>query len=168
MTFVPQEIFNLHEKISDDILDNKNITVDTKLIYPEIVQVCPNCIFDSSSGRSSNKYKSGGPISFTYGICPYCHGKGKINTPSGDTIYLRVYYDQASFKKLGYTDVPNGGAMCIGYIADKQKIKKATRIIPSYEIKEYGENVYKLASDPVPWGLSKDKYFVAQLSRITS
>lgn len=165
MAFVPNEIFTLHEKISDDILDNKNITVKTNLIYPEITQTCPNCVFDSATGSSSNKYKTGGPISFTYGICPYCHGKGKINTPSGDTVYLRMYYDSKSIKKIAGIEIPEGDAVCIGYIADKQKLKKAITVIPSYEIAEYGEIHYRLKSEPQPWGLSKDKYFYAHLSR---
>lgn len=165
MNFVPSQVFKVHEKISDDILMNKNITVTTKLVYPELVEVCPNCIYDGFNQKSSGRYKTGGPIEFTGGICPYCNGLGKINKPSGDEIELRVYYDKPSFRKLGWVDIPEGDAMCIGFIADKPKLKRAVNIIPSYEIKEYGEKSYSLASDPVPWGLSQDKYFMAHLSR---
>jgi len=165
MGYIPYSVFTTHEKISDDILLNQNVTVKTHLVFPELVDVCPNCIYDPFGKKSSGKYKSGGPIEFTGGTCPYCHGKGKINTPSGEDIQLRMYYDKASFRKLGGVDIPDGDAMCIGFIADKQKLKKAIDIIPSYEIKEYGEVSYQLSGDCLPWGLSKDKYFVAHLSK---
>lgn len=165
MTFIPSNLFSQHEKISDEVLMNKNITVTTRLVYPELVTVCPNCIYNTFTKKSSGKYKTGGPIEFSGGLCPYCNGQGKLPTPSGENIELRMYYDKPSFRKLGGVDIPEGDAMCIGFIADKPKIKKAVRIIPSYEIKEYGEVTYGLSGDPLPWGLSKDKYFVAHLSR---
>lgn len=165
MPFVPSHIFTKHEEISNDILLNTRITVKTRLIYPERTEVCPNCIYDSKSKKSSGRYKTGGPISFTYGLCPYCHGVGKINTPSGDDIQLRVYYDKASFRKIASVDIPEGDAMCIGLIKYLPDIRRAQYIIPSYEIKEYGERKYVLESEPLPWGLSKDKYFVAHLTR---
>lgn len=158
MHYVPQFIFDMHEKISDDMLKNKNIAVDTKLIYPAKIEDCPNCIFNSMQGKSSGKYQSGGPIPFSGGICPYCRNKGTIEGEQSDIIPLRVYYDKASWRKIANIEIGNGDAMCIGYIKDMPKVKRAVEIIPSYEIKEYGERKYTLAGEPVPWGLSKDKF----------
>ena len=41
---------------------------------------CPNCYYDIINHASTNKYYPGGPIPFTVGKCPYCGGKGTINT----------------------------------------------------------------------------------------
>lgn len=166
MHFVPQFVFDTHEKICDDMLSNPNIAVKTKLVYPEKKEDCPNCVYNPLQGNSSGKYQTGGPIPFTYGICPYCHGKGTINSsPPSDIINLRVYYDKASWRKIANIEIQDGGAMVIGYIKDLPKITQAITIIPSYEIKEYGERKYSLDGEPLPWGLSKDKYFVGALKR---
>lgn len=165
MHYVPQHVFDTHEAICNDILSDENISVKTKLIFPEKTVDCPNCIFDSFHGKSSGRYQTGGPIEFTGGICPYCNNAGILKTPQSDIINLRVYYDKASWRKIANIEIDSGDAFCIGYIKDLIKIRQATDIIPSYEIKEYGENVYVLAGSPVPWGLSKDKFFAAALTR---
>jgi hypothetical protein len=51
---------------------------------------CPNCLYDSVNQESTGKYKTGGPIPFTVGRCPYCKGRGYLRTPRKKTIKVLI------------------------------------------------------------------------------
>ena len=60
-------------------------------IYKQDVEVdCPNCYFDRINRESTGKYKTGGPIPFTRGRCPYCRGRGYTRTPRKKNIHALV------------------------------------------------------------------------------
>lgn len=46
------------------------------IVVTSIETDCPNCYYNSSEHSSSGRYKPGGPIPFTYGVCPVCKGTG--------------------------------------------------------------------------------------------
>lgn len=60
--------------------------------------LCPNCIIDPISGKSSGRYKSGGQVNFPYGqLCPICNGVGFLFNSNECTIDLLVIYDYKNF-----------------------------------------------------------------------
>lgn len=56
--------------------------------------ICPNCIYDPNLKKSSNKYKTGGPVLFGSGkICPYCNGIGFYGEIKTEDAYLAIIWD---------------------------------------------------------------------------
>ena len=51
------------------------------IFKPDVESDCPNCLYDAINRESTGKYKTGGPIPFTRGRCPYCRGRGYLRTP---------------------------------------------------------------------------------------
>ena len=87
------------------LLFNRTCTV----VYPERRQTCENCVTNTFGGRSSNFYRSGGPIPFSRGSnCPLCGGEGYRNKESTDSVELRIYYRRRDFIDVGFNaDIPS-------------------------------------------------------------
>lgn len=91
------------------ILDQTGLTTECSLVYGvSDKEVCPNCIFDSLTNKSSNKYKDEGPIPFDLGvICPYCYGLGFVGKEKTfNNIYMAVLWDSKTWINFN-TDVKN-------------------------------------------------------------
>lgn len=60
---------------------------------------CPNCIFDPITNRSRNIYQTNppGPIPFSHGQCPYCHGWGIPNDESSQQVNLLIIWHYKDF-----------------------------------------------------------------------
>jgi hypothetical protein len=84
----------LHKQAIEALLENTALTVpcEVTLAGTKYTQ-CVNCVFDAVSGKSSNRYKSGGPIPFTQGLCPYCNGVGRKQIVTTEDIYLMPIWD---------------------------------------------------------------------------
>lgn len=84
----------LHKQAIEALLENDALTVRcvVTLAGTKYTQ-CVNCIFDAASGKSSNRYKTGGPIAFNQGLCPYCNGAGRKQVISTDEVYLMPIWD---------------------------------------------------------------------------
>ena len=56
--------------------------------------ICSNCIYDPNLKKSSNKYKTGGPVPFGSGkICPYCNGIGFYGETNTEDAHLAIIWD---------------------------------------------------------------------------
>src|SRR5690606_18618325 len=91
---ITQELKDLHKNMIDSLLEEDALTRPCTIIYSETKHTeCPNCYVNNITGKSSGKYKAGGPNPFYQGSCPYCYGEGKISEQSTDTLYLLVLWD---------------------------------------------------------------------------
>lgn len=147
---IPNEIFDQYYEIVDSLYANPNIGDDTKLVRLTKTE-CPNCVPGSSS-----VYKTGGPIPFSLGVCPYCGGSNYIESETVDNIRLRTYTDKRKWLKIGNTDIPDGSVQILGKIQDLTKVMQASYMI-FFPLSDWK---YKLDSDPFPYGFGK-RNFVA-------
>ena len=159
---IPSDIFDLYEEVCNELIDNDNIGKACTLYYQPNITECPNCNFDSFTGKSANTYKTGGPLVFSQSLCPWCNGEGTKEVEVTDSIRLRLYWSKKDWTKLGLNvTLADGDLMTIGYIADLPKCYQAIymRIITSQS--HYGHWDFVLAAEPFPHGFGKDKYFTA-------
>lgn len=147
---IPNTIFDIYNEAVDALYSNPNIADETKLVTVNTSE-CPNCIPGSSS-----IYKTGGPIPFTFGPCPYCGGKNEIVTETSETVYLRTYPNKRNWIKIGNIEAPDGAIQILAKMSDLTKIKQCSYMI-FFPLSDWK---YKLDSDPFPYGFSK-KSFVA-------
>lgn len=101
-----QDVYNNNINL---LLDKNGLTTECSLVYGvSDKEVCPNCIFDSLTNKSSNKYQDGGPIEFDIGIvCPYCYGLGFVGKEKTfDNIYMAVLWDSKTWINFN-TDIKN-------------------------------------------------------------
>jgi hypothetical protein len=87
-----QNIYNTH---MDLVLGSTGLTTKCQLNFGVTKkEICPNCIYDPALQKSSNKYKTGGPIPFTLGqLCPYCYGVGWNGEEKTEIVYLAIIAD---------------------------------------------------------------------------
>ena len=109
MTINFKGLQKLYGDTIDLLLAQDGLTTQCSLVYGvSDKEICPNCIFDSLSNKSSNKYKEDGPIPFDTGvICPYCYGigfAGKENIVSN--ISLAVLWDSKTWINFN-SDIKN-------------------------------------------------------------
>jgi hypothetical protein len=168
---IPSALLDEHEWISDALIDGELGTVCT-LIYPPTDSECPNCLFDPSTGRSANIYRTGGPIPFVnHTVCPWCGGEGRRSEPVTDSIRLRVYWGgmevnaaMRQFTKLANFDSPAGLLFVIGYMNDLPKFERSDNILVN-SAQTIDEWKCSRASESVPWGFRKNRYFACMLKR---
>lgn len=163
---IPQGLFDLYYEIADDFIDS-NFGVNCTLYYGPQKEICPNCMYNPVTNKSSNNYKAGGPIPFSDTICPYCDGVGYKETEATEQIKLRVYFEKKYWVKV---EVPvlikDGACQVIGHIVDMPKIRKARKIRVCDHLSGYENFDFTLASSPIPHGLKKNKYFIAFFNRV--
>lgn len=171
---IPTELIDEHEWMSDYFIDG-DTGVDCTLIYPPSDSECPNCLYDPGMGRSANIYKIGGPYSFTnHTICPYCGGVGKFSTPVTYDIRLRVYWGSSEinaamkqFALMGeqkFVSRPAGLLFVIGYMDDLNKFVNADAVLINTTVDKIDIRCAR-ASEPIPWGFRKNRYFACILVR---
>jgi hypothetical protein len=150
MFSIPNGIFNKYYEVVDALYENENIADRTSLVTTT-KQACPNCIPGSTS-----VYKSGGPIPFDFGPCPYCGGSNEIVSTNEEIIYLRTYPNKRNWIKIGNVQVPDGAVQIIGKMTDLKKVKQADYMV-FFSLSDWK---YELDSDPFPFGFGT-KEFVA-------
>lgn len=162
---IPQELFDLYYKTCDDFID-LNFGVSCILFYGPNRDICPNCNYNPITKRSSNTYKSGGPIPFQDSICPYCDGVGFTEDEATETIKLRVYFTPKHWVKINMPlNINDSSIQIIGHIVDMPKIRNAKKIRVCAEQSGYMNFDYILAGEPVLHGFKRNKYFIAMLNR---
>jgi len=118
------------------------------------------------SRRSTGTYKTGGPAPFTFGVCPWCGGKGFKQELETETIKLRVYWDRKSWLKIGVPiNIPDGSVQAIGFLTDLPKIKKSQKIILNSQQSAYIKWEYTLFGEPIPHGFKRDRYIITYWTR---
>ena len=124
--------------------------------------LCPNCIFDPNLKKSSNKYKTGGPVSFNLGkICPYCNGIGYYGETNTETGYLAIIWDYRKWINPPANIAISDGmiqAICDKtYLPSIRQCKDITVLYPSSNNKKHK---FQLFGEPNPAGLGDNNYLI--------
>lgn len=140
--------------IPDDTFDDFNSAISQyersiTLTYPEIKTECPNCSLDTmgTRNRSISKYKDGGPMPFTNGMpCPYCDGKGYIESVTTESVPARIYLEPEQWAKTVNIKIPKGSIMTIFEISYSTKVRKCKYMSPQYNQLEdhFTDNYYRI------------------------
>jgi hypothetical protein len=168
---ITAEFKNLFNNAIDALLADNGLTVNCLFRYSGSGNTvyCGNCIIDSVSLVSSNKYKAGGPNPFPDGsVCPVCMGMGTTtNTNSSESIKLACIFDSKYWLNWSSKtiNIPNGMVQTICRAELLPKIRNANDIIINTELAKYGNYVYERASDPEPAGLDSTSYIVTMWKR---
>lgn len=154
----------LYTNMIDSLLETSALTVPCRLIFGDTKwTLCPNCIYDAVGKKSSGRYKTGGPISFTHGMCPYCNGVGRIPAEStDDTVYLMPIWDSKNWMARNDGGIsspvnPEEYVQTLSQLATTySKIKKAKKIVIDTNIENYNRNHFERYGEPgiVGWGAS--------------
>lgn len=100
------------------------------LVYPARRTACVNCVIDPRTGRSTGRYRQGGPSPFE-GRCPVCGGEGGLSEQASEELVLGCSWDSRRFA----TPCPPGvRAPCSlvetkGYLRDAPKVLKAEHLV---------------------------------------
>ena len=143
---ITSDFTDLHEAAIDEII--RGLGVNCRLIYKGSKwEPCPNCYVNPQTGKSTGTYKTGGPISFSTGVCPYCKSHGRVTTDTSEDIQMAVIWDQKQFMN---TVVPVDGnqVQTIVQVEYFHQLKKATQIIIDTSLSDYSSNVFQRVGDP--------------------
>ena len=130
-------------------------------------QICPNCIYDPSLKKSSNKYKTGGPVQFTFGqICPYCYGIGWNGEEKKEIVYLAVISDNKKWINPPINiALPDNMIQTISkknlYSSFRQCKDMSVILDSTLDNPRYG-----LYGDPTPAGLGDNNYIICMWKKI--
>jgi RNA polymerase subunit RPABC4/transcription elongation factor Spt4 len=150
----------------DDLIDQ--LGKDCRLIYPDKVSDCPNCIFNPVTQKSSNKYQSGGPFPFQDGtICPVCHGNGRLQSEQTETIKMLCSWNPRQWIILpGNINVPNSMVQTKGYLTDLPKVLRSRKMVLQIPIEPYNKYQFELQGEPIDQGnIIQGRYFIAVWKR---
>jgi len=159
------QLKNIYNYQINQLLADDGLTIRCSLRYGVSKKIiCPNCIFDPATNKSSNRYKPSGPIAFTLGrTCPYCHGIGYYGSNNlEENIYLAVLWDSKSWINFP-TNVQSTDSM-IQTISGSEllpKIESANNLIIKNES-------YELAGKPLYVGLGDTSYIICNWKKINA
>lgn len=153
----------LHTGLIDELIASGNCGVEHQIIYGETKWIdCINCFWDAAGQKSTNKYFPGGPIEFHTGICPYCHGRGRIQNETTDILIAAVNFDYNTWVGWNGTSArtryPDGGAQTMSKMDTITKIQRAQEIILNTDIQKYTHHRMTRDGEPTPCGLGNDAY----------
>lgn len=166
MALIPDDLFDAYYEAVDEFITNDFIGKPCKVFYPPERLACDNCKVVKLASGSSNQYKTGGPIPFTHGVCPYCGGIGYKETYVSDDIRLRIYWSKRDWSKLALNvQIPEAEVMTIGFLTDITKCIRCQYIQLVSDQTALAKYNFVLAGEPFPHGFGKDRYFVAYWKR---
>jgi hypothetical protein len=162
---ITTEFKQIHTDMITELI--RGCAVNCRLYYSgsKITQ-CPNCIVNIQLGKSSNRYKVGGPIPFTTGICPYCRGDGKIAIEETEDISLVVLWEPKSWIVKIIVNSPDEYIQTIGmWSTAYTKIKQAKEIVADTSIEDDTLNRFVRHGEPKPCGLGGSNFVVTMWKR---
>lgn len=159
---ITSDFKDLYINMIDSLLEDDALTIPCRFSYLGTKStLCTNCVFSPMSGRSTNKFLTGGPSPFSFGACPLCHGVGRIPDLQTETINLCVLWNQKDW--IG--DVPvnssDGMIQTISKIDTLDNIRRVTEILVDTNIEQYEKFVFALSGDSILSGLGASSYIFA-------
>lgn len=166
---IPSGLKDLYKEAIDALLLSELTSEECEVVYPPKNEQCINCL-PGPMGSGANVYRSGGPRPFTFGVCPYCQGRGFKETESTETIRLRVYFatdrsKQELYSKIASIDFEKYEAQIIGHMDDLPKVKRANYFLLVNQNAGHKRVRVKLIGEPNAWGFGKDLYFSAYVGQ---
>lgn len=134
-----------------------------RLIYSPKVTPCTNCIYDPIGKKSSNRYKTGGPVPFPNGsICPVCGGVGNISEPAEEIIVMVVQWNPKNFPgNRANVDSPNAICRTYTYGHYFPKLQKCIAIDVDLDVSGYASYRCNRIREPIMFGIQDSKYVEA-------
>lgn len=175
MTFIiPSGLISTYNEGIDAIIEWGGVNV--QLVFPPKQVECPNCVFNSITGRSSGQYKSGGPYLFTTGdICPYCNGEGLRFDEQTQTIKMLVYWEPKDFVKVDSAFrqisidqtllIPNSVIQTKCHFQHLPKVEQCIEIRVHAAINPFGTWTYERFKESVPHGFKSNNYILTYWKR---
>ncbi len=163
---ISDDVINIFERGVDAIIDQLGKNV--KLIFDPIIIPCPNCLFDPIGGKSSNRFKPGGPVPFSDGArCPYCRGTGKTEQERSTIVKASVSWSPQDYIDYGIS-VQNARAVVSTktLLNDVIKIQRAKIAIIDCDISSILKVKCRRLKDPVPIGVKNSRYAMTFWQRI--
>ena len=124
---IPVDIKTAISDCLDDLITLMGQTI--VLQYPPKKGFCPNCLFSGIDNRSTNRYKSGGPMPFQVGTCPLCNGTGYRDEAQSEAIQVLVAWTPKNFF-IQPTNIalPDCDIQTKGYVSDVPKIMRCVEM----------------------------------------
>lgn len=169
---ITAEFKALHKDAIDALLEDTALTLPCRLYYGNTKWTdCPNCDMSPTSGMSTNRYTSGGPVPFPNGqICPYCNGRGRTEDEQTEDVYLGIIWDMKQWLKLGAigslaaSASTNTGESYIQTVSKfsttYEKIRQAKELVVDTDIAANVHLRYVRYGEPKPGGFGADNYVV--------
>ncbi len=161
---ISTDLKSLFTNMIDALLEDEALTVPCRFVYSGTkFTKCPNCKFNSLTGKSANTYQTGGPYPFTNGkICPFCNSEGKIaDENDDDIIYLAVIWDQRKWLSVGQQVVnPQNSIQTICRMGLLNRIEKVKEIIVDTNIEKFVRHRFQRAGKSIPIGFGDNQYIV--------
>lgn len=138
----------------DALLGDEGTTVPCRLVYGGTsFTICPNCIINNVTKKSSGTYKDGGPTPFTQGLCPVCYGEGKKENTSTEDIYLMVVWNYKKWLPMAAKiATPEGYIQTVSKEESLPKLKRAKEIIVNTKVEDYVRHRFVREGEPQPCG----------------
>lgn len=156
---IDNEVRQLMADAIDDLIDQ--IGKDCKLVYPPKLVPCTNC--------SLGRWKTGGPMPFTFGVCPLCQGQAVKATENSEVIRMLVSWNvEPDILMAAPVDLrhPNSIVRTKGYIGHLPKVKQCDHM-QIVNVDPYIHYNFKLYSEPIdPGSIVQGRYFIALWKRI--
>lgn len=156
------------KELYKDAIDNliEGLSIACTLVYGGSKKTpCTNC-YQSPQGKSIGKYKAGGPISFSAGICPFCHGEGFTYNETTSSISLCVLFDSKQWLGSQKIDTPNEFVQTISLASTYDELKNVKELIVDTSLGSYVSNRFQRYSEPEYAGLGEDSYIFVLWKRI--
>lgn len=142
---------------------------DCTLIWPPRATPCPDCLPDLIGKKSSNRWRTGGPVWFPDGsICPMCQGKGQLFEEKTKTIkMLCAWSPKDFFLKVPFNiQVPDNQIQTKGFIADMPDVLQARRMRVESAVQPYIHYEFDLKTEPIdPGNIVQGKFWIARWER---
>lgn len=169
MFVIPSGLIQLYNDGIDSIIDFAG--VDVVIVYPPKMSECPNCIFNTVTGRSSGKYKTGGPYPFTDNdICPYCEDAGVKFEEQSQTVKMLVYWEPKDFIRdqqglrtilIDQTiQIPDNIIQTKCHMQHLPKVEKCNEIRVHSKVTPYKTWTYTRLKESIPHGFKNDNYIL--------
>ncbi len=148
----------------DDIISE--FGKDCRLVYPARWVRCENCLWDAASGRSTNHWRSGGPLPFNGGPCPLCKGNGQKAQETSEVVRFKCEWDPRKFLyPVPGVDLRVRYSVCEtkGYMTDLPRVTRCDHMVVQAPVEGIVRSKMKLASDPIsPGNIIQGRYWVAK------
>lgn len=158
---ISDRIITLYQSHIDALINQ--LGKNTVLNMPPQRVSCPNCQQEIWRKRSIGVYKIGGPRPFTRGRkCPYCYGKGFLETPVQKCIKCLVKWNPRDFENYNIS-IQNRDAIVRlkTYLIHIGDLLKAETAIIEYDQTEVVKLQVRRIRDAIPIGLREDRYCVS-------
>ena len=161
MSYLNSTYKNFFKTQIDSLFGSSGLSLPCKLVAKGNSKTqCSNCQIDPMSGRSSGRYKPGGPFNFPYGqLCPICNGIGFIFNSKEHSVDMLVIYDYKKWINFNQNlNSADGMIQTISKISDISKLQESNTVQIDTAGDYVTNNEYVKDSDPQPIGHGSNNY----------